>query len=960
MSTVGINVAVTQTGAQNVTVQIQNIGQAANNAGVSVDGLNAALSGLGLGAALNELKQYVDGWANVKGMIDVSTSSLNEAAAVTQRVMDIAQNTRQPLSDIAQLYQRMAVQADALGLSQNQVLQITQELGQALVVQHATVAQASGALLQFSQALGTGKVRAQEWNSILTGLPVLAKAVADQLGVATSQVKQMITAGTLTSQQLAQAVLAAQGTLQAEFDKSAHTISQSFTVLNNAVTEYIGKQAEALNATNLFGTAMEALAAHIDTVAKAFGTLLTFTTVFTTFTRIIPALVTAFQAMGAALLANPFAAIAAAVAAALVALYEWRDSITIITNQGITLGDYMRALWNDITTAVTAMWNTVQPYLSMFLGWFTGLGGVISQSWNTAGQMLKDGINAFIGLFVGFYNVVVDLFHNLPDVIISAVVDGVNGAGGALSNFVNSAIAMLNTIGDKVDLHIDPVKFTALQNQFKTASTTIADDLSKALNTDYIGNLTNQAAGYARTRQLAAHQGGGGSANLDLAGTAANLTDNSKAVQKLQEQLRTLLNSIDPAAGALLDMAKDDKILSDALAAHLITGAQYTKYLDEVAAKYKDIINPVGAYIDKLNQETALLNLDGDQREQQSKYLQEELALRQKHHVVTAQEVMDIQATIAANIQANELAQKRNQLITTYIQPQKDFTQGLEAANQLYEKGTLSASQYADAVNSIALAYADTQKTWEGGLAAGLLQIQQDFSNIATTVKSTVVQAFSDMNDALANFVTTGKLNFSSLVDNIVQGFLKIQLQVIESKALSALFGASGFLGSVLGTSGTAAIANTTADPLSSMISMNGWATGGYTGDGGVNEVAGVVHKGEVVIPANVVAQPGMKDYLTALAAGSGTTAAASSVATGGTAASSGATMQMSVVIQNNNADKSSASVQQGTDSSGNPNLTVIINSVEDSLAGRVQSGRGKLHKAIGSAYGLRSSPSRG
>ena len=34
-----------------------------------------------------------------------------------------------------------------------------------------------------------------------------------------------------------------------------------------------------------------------------------------------------------------------------------------------------------------------------------------------------------------------------------------------------------------------------------------------------------------------------------------------------------------------------------------------------------------------------------------------------------------------------------------------------------------------------------------------------------------------------------------------------------------------------------------------------GYATGGYTGPGGVNEVAGVVHKGEYVLPQDMVDQ---------------------------------------------------------------------------------------------------------
>ena len=44
-----------------------------------------------------------------------------------------------------------------------------------------------------------------------------------------------------------------------------------------------------------------------------------------------------------------------------------------------------------------------------------------------------------------------------------------------------------------------------------------------------------------------------------------------------------------------------------------------------------------------------------------------------------------------------------------------------------------------------------------------------------------------------------------------------------------------------------------------------GFEQGGYTGDGRSNEVAGIVHRGEVVMPASVVRQPGMQQFLLGL-----------------------------------------------------------------------------------------------
>ena len=44
-------------------------------------------------------------------------------------------------------------------------------------------------------------------------------------------------------------------------------------------------------------------------------------------------------------------------------------------------------------------------------------------------------------------------------------------------------------------------------------------------------------------------------------------------------------------------------------------------------------------------------------------------------------------------------------------------------------------------------------------------------------------------------------------------------------------------------------------DSLDNFLSLKGLATGGYTGDGGKYEPAGIVHKGEYVVPKEHVNQ---------------------------------------------------------------------------------------------------------
>ena len=79
------------------------------------------------------------------------------------------------------------------------------------------------------------------------------------------------------------------------------------------------------------------------------------------------------------------------------------------------------------------------------------------------------------------------------------------------------------------------------------------------------------------------------------------------------------------------------------------------------------------------------------------------------------------------------------------------------------------------------------------GIRVGLDQISTQIPSVAEQIADVTTTAFGGMEDALADFVTTGKLDFSSLVDSILADIARIAVRqaIIGpiSAALSGLFG---------------------------------------------------------------------------------------------------------------------------------------------------------------------------
>ncbi|GEQ78040.1 phage tail tape measure protein [Comamonas testosteroni] len=150
------------------------------------------------------------------------------------------------------------------------------------------------------------------------------------------------------------------------------------------------------------------------------------------------------------------------------------------------------------------------------------------------------------------------------------------------------------------------------------------------------------------------------------------------------------------------------------------------------------------------------------------------------------------------------------------------------------------------------------QSRWELGAGFALQNYVDQAANVAQQTADAFTNAFKGMEDALVNFVMTGKLDFKSLANSIIADLVRIQARQMLAGLAS---GARGLLG---------------------------FATGGYTGDGGKYEPAGVVHRGEYVINAESTKRIGlgllnrMNGYANGGPVGGGAAAAAAAIAPAG------------------------------------------------------------------------------
>lgn len=243
--------------------------------------LEASLSSIGgnfgkgllAGAAgvfsVQSAQQFLDAATRINNALKVAGLNGNQLTKVYDRLFAISQKNATSLEGMVGLYSRLSLVQKELGISQDELLTFTDRIGLALRVSGKSATEASGALLQLSQALGGGIVRAEEFNSILEGAPAIAQAAAAGLkeaGGSVSKLRTLVVDGKVSSEAFFRAFLAGSETLEKKLAGSKLTISQAFQQIQNALIDTAKKFDKSTGSS-------EKLATALGNVAKAIGDL---------------------------------------------------------------------------------------------------------------------------------------------------------------------------------------------------------------------------------------------------------------------------------------------------------------------------------------------------------------------------------------------------------------------------------------------------------------------------------------------------------------------------------------------------------------------------------------------------------------------------------------------------------------------------------------------------------------
>jgi lambda family phage tail tape measure protein len=115
----------------------------------------------------------------------------------------------------------------------------------------------------------------------------------------------------------------------------------------------------------------------------------------------------------------------------------------------------------------------------------------------------------------------------------------------------------------------------------------------------------------------------------------------------------------------------------------------------------------------------------------------------------------------------------------------------IDTQQKLRDEASKSTAKMVEAIN----ARWEAEHAWETGVTKALNDYIDTVSNAAAQSQKLFSDAFKGMEDALVNFVKTGKLDFKTLADSIISDLIRIQIQNSIMKPLAQATSGMSFSG---------------------------------------------------------------------------------------------------------------------------------------------------------------------
>ncbi|HBW9713149.1 TPA: tape measure protein [Klebsiella pneumoniae] len=263
-----------QASADTALKQIENsVKKTANSADKldkSLDNLGGGFSRLAVAVkgyisiqALIKLQQLSEEFTLLQARVTRLSSSSEEGARSFQQLVSIASTTGASLGDTVNLWQQLTATLKTVGATNSDVNRLVMTLQKIGTIGGSSAQEMANALRQFMQSVASGRIQAEEFNSVLEQMPELARQIADGMGIPFNELRQLMLAGKLDIGEVLAAIERRSDEINQQFEKMPRTVTQATNALVTQFGVAVSKIDDAIGASRYLAKLLDGAALSI-------------------------------------------------------------------------------------------------------------------------------------------------------------------------------------------------------------------------------------------------------------------------------------------------------------------------------------------------------------------------------------------------------------------------------------------------------------------------------------------------------------------------------------------------------------------------------------------------------------------------------------------------------------------------------------------------------------------------
>lgn len=239
----------------------------------SFGSVTAAAKGFIAVLAVREVAQFTKQIIDAGASFQVYRNQLRlitDGSEDLNRVFGLLQQTaianRTSFEETIGLFTRLRISTEALGISEERVVNVTSKLSQALQVAGADGNTAASVIRQFGQAMASGEVRGDEFRSLVEGLGPALAIMARESGITVGELRKMSQQGELTAETMFK-MLENSNSLTKSFMSMAVTTDQLETRFRDSFTAAAARIAEVTGLQETYNNTLQTFTDILDVIA---------------------------------------------------------------------------------------------------------------------------------------------------------------------------------------------------------------------------------------------------------------------------------------------------------------------------------------------------------------------------------------------------------------------------------------------------------------------------------------------------------------------------------------------------------------------------------------------------------------------------------------------------------------------------------------------------------------------